>query len=328
MNVLIMCTGVIPAKKYGGSERIVWGLGKELVRLGHRVKFMAYGGSSCPFAAVLPLALDAPLEAQIPIETDVVHFHFPPWSPVSKPHVVTIHGNANDSSPFSNNAVFVSRDHAERHTSRQFVYNGYDWDDLTKPDWSMARTSYHYLGKAAWRKKNVSGAITIARRAGVGLNVMGGYRLNFSMGFRFTPWPRIKFWGMVGGGLKHRLLNTSKGLIFPVRWHEPFGLSMIESLFYGCPVFGTPYGSLPELILPEVGFLSHRVSELAHAVRNTDLYSAEACHDYAREMFNARKMAAAYLEKYEVVLNGRQLNPRPPRLRQLQKPKFLPFDKR
>ena len=44
------------------------------------------------------------------------------------------------------------------------------------------------------------------------------------------------------------LLNASRGLIFPVRWHEPFGLAVIESLYFGCPVFATPYGALPELV--------------------------------------------------------------------------------
>ena len=35
---------------------------------------------------------------------------------------------------------------------------------------------------------------------------------------------------------KGEILNSSKGLVFPVLWHEPFGLAIIESLYYGCPV--------------------------------------------------------------------------------------------
>ena len=53
---------------------------------------------------------------------------------------------------------------------------------------------------------------------------------------------------MVGGTNKTKLLNQSKGLLFPVRWHEPFGLAILESLHYGCPVFGTPRGSCLKLV--------------------------------------------------------------------------------
>ena len=35
MNILIVdCTGIIPARKYGGTERVIWYLGKELSKLG------------------------------------------------------------------------------------------------------------------------------------------------------------------------------------------------------------------------------------------------------------------------------------------------------
>ncbi|MEF9931013.1 MAG: glycosyltransferase, partial [Bacteroidales bacterium] len=53
---------------------------------------------------------------------------------------------------------------------------------------------------------------------------------------------------MIGGEQKLNILKESKGLIFPVIWNEPFGLAITESLYCGAPVFGTPYGSLPELI--------------------------------------------------------------------------------
>ena len=74
---------------------------------------------------------------------------------------------------------------------------------------------------------------------------------------------------MVGGTQKTGLLNASRGLIFPVRWHEPFGLAVIESLYFGCPVFSTPYGALPELVPVHCGVLSDQASVLAEAVRLT-----------------------------------------------------------
>ena len=59
---------------------------------------------------------------------------------------------------------------------------------------------------------------------------------------------------MVDASKKKVIIEQSKGLIFPVTWHEPFGLAITESFYFGAPVGGTPYGALPELVSPEVGF--------------------------------------------------------------------------
>jgi glycosyltransferase involved in cell wall biosynthesis len=101
---------------------------------------------------------------------------------------------------------------------------------------------------------------------------------------------------------------------------------MIESLYFGCPVFGAPYGSLPELIIKDVGFLSNQEDELVNAVLNSDIFSRQRCHEYALEEFNSKKMALAWLGKYEKVLNGENLNKKNPRLRKLQEEKFLKWE--
>jgi glycosyltransferase involved in cell wall biosynthesis len=143
------------------------------------------------------------------------------------------------------------------------------------------------------------------------------------MGVRFTFSPKIDFEGMVGGKRKDRLINASKGLIFPVRWHEPFGLAIIESLYYGCPVFATPYGSLPELVHAESGYLSDTKEELIRAIQQAGDYNRQKCHEYARDLFNSRKMAENYIVKYEQILNGRLLNNKAPFLNKAQTGKYL-----
>ena len=86
------------------------------------------------------------------------------------------------------------------------------------------------------------------------------------------------------------------------------GLAIVESLFYGCPVFATPYGAISDFISKDVGFLSNKSYELAEAVEDAGKYSQKYCHEYAVENFNSRIMAEKYLEKYERVLAGEQLN--------------------
>ena len=155
------------------------------------------------------------------------------------------------------------------------------------------------------------------------IKVLGGVRFNIKSGIRFTFTPRASFAGMVGGHEKDRLINGSKGLVFPVRWNEPFGLAITESLYYGCPVFGTPYGSLTELVPAEVGHLSNKREDLTLAIENIESYSRERCHEYARDLFNSKVMVNEYLKRYEKVLNGQKLNNTKPRLLEVQMQKFL-----
>jgi glycosyltransferase involved in cell wall biosynthesis len=327
MNILIEYNGVIPALKYGGTERAIWYLGKELTKMGHHVTYLVNKGSSCDFAPIIFYDKEKTLREQIPTSIDIIHFLSKNSESIDKPYIVTIQGNVNDHREFDINTVFVSGDHAARFGSISFVYNGMDWDDYGKPDLNNKRNYFHFLGDAAWRLKNVKGAIDVINATKQEkLKVLGGTRLNLNMGFRFTISTRVKFYGMVGGEEKNRLLQGSKGLIFPVKWSEPFGIALTESLYFGCPVFGTPYGSLPEIINKEVGFLSNSKDRLAEEVQNVDHYSRLTCHEYARDIFNSRLMAEAYLKKYEMVLNGEQLNNVPPKLIKIQTAKFLEWN--
>jgi glycosyltransferase involved in cell wall biosynthesis len=328
MHILIVYNGIIPALRYGGTQRVIWYLGKELAKMGHEVAYLTRKGVTCPFGKVYFTNPSLPIARQIPGDTDVVHFNDRlPGEPVSRPYVVTMHGNLNDDSMLDVNTVFVSKNHAERFGSDSYVYNGLDWDDYGQPDLHAARRYFHFLARAAWRVKNVRGAIhAVTAIPHERLYVLGGHRLNLKMGFRLTLHPRVRFCGMVGGQKKLSLLQHSKGLIFPVRWHEPFGLALTESLYFGCPVFGTPYGSLPEIIRPDVGHLSNRSEELTLAMKETGQYSPERCHEYARDCFNSKIMALRYLEKYEKALNGQPLNVIPPRLQKQETEKFLAWD--
>jgi hypothetical protein len=324
MHVLIVNNSLIPATKYGGTERIIWWLGKELTTKGHKVTYLVQPGSTCDFADVLFYQSNKPLNEQIPPSADLVHLHFATGEQLSKPNLTTIHGNVPFGTHLPVNSVFVSKNHALRHGSTSYVHNGLDFRDYGNPALNNHRKHYHFLAKAAWRVKNVKGAIKIANKSGERLVVLGGSRLNFKMGFRFTPYTTITFKGIIGGEEKHQVLRESKGLIFPVLWNEPFGIAIIESLYFGCPVFGTPYGSLPELVTEDVGILSRSATELAERIKENN-FNRSICHDYAREYFGSELMTDRYLALYEKVLNGERLNATNPSLQEEQKEKFLPF---
>lgn len=312
MNIVIVLDTLYPVVNYGGTERVMWYLGEELSKKNHNVSFLCKQGSVCPFAKCLAYDSTKHINEQIPEDTDVIHFNNGTSGYTGeKPYVVTYHGNYNKD--IDMNAVFVSRNHAARNDSDSYVYNGLDWDDYGPVDFECNRNYFHFLGKAAWRVKNVTGAIDVVKKlSGEQLYVLGGYRLNFKMGFRLTLSPKARFMGMVGGQQKLDYLKGSKGLIFPVRWPEPFGLAITESMYCGAPVFGTPYGSLPELITPETGFVTRSKEEMIRHIRDDYHYSPKTCHEYARDLFNSKVMAERYLEKYELVLNGHTLNSQQP----------------
>lgn len=326
MKILIAFNGNIPVTKYGGIERVTWYLGKGLADLGHKVTFLVRKGSKCDFADILTINEEKNILDQIPDQIDVVHFQFTPPNidEIRKPYVITCHGNTYQESIFNINTIFVSKNHAERYGSESFVYNGLDWNDYLKPDLNLQRSYFHFLGKGAWHVKNLKGAIDVIKGTkSERLEVLGGHRFNLKMGFRFTFSRRIGFHGMIGGSKKDALLNRSKGLIFPVIWHEPFGLALIESLYFGCPVFATPYGSIPEIVNKDVGFLSCEKEKLIQAIEGAGSYSKKKCHQLAAEMFNSRKMALSYLEKYEQVMSNKTLNKVPPAIKYPKQGKFL-----
>ena len=306
MHVLLKINSVLPVSLYGGTERVVWSLARALSAMGHRVSLAALPGSSCPFAEVIELDPRQALDSQLPSSVDIVHFHSG-LEETARPYVVTQHGNSLDTR--DRNSVYVSRQHAVNHGAECFVHNGLDWDDYPEPCLDRERRGFHFLGKAAWRVKNVRGAISATRRAREKLQVLGGTRLNFTMGFRFTPDRHVTFHGMADDRKKAEVMMHSKGLLFPVTWHEPFGLAITESLFYGCPVFATPYGSLPELVGADFGFLSDSEQELAAALATAGEFSARRCHEYARDCFGADVMARAYVAVYEKAIAGESLNP-------------------
>ncbi len=309
MHILIVNQAPIPVFAYGGTERVIWDLGKSLTNAGHRITYLVPESSKCPFAQVITFGPTQDWRALIPSDIDLIHFQFNPGenSELPTPWLMTQHGNSQVGEPLPLNTVFVSENHARRHGAQTFVHNGLDWSGYGSVDLTASKSHFHFLGKAAWRVKNVQGAIDVARAAHQRLIVMGGHRLNIKRGFRFTWSPDIQFTGMVGGEEKFSVMRHSKGLIFPVRWHEPFGLAIIESLYFGCPVFATPYGAIPEIVTPECGLLSEKKQVLADGLIDSRFEPA-TCHELAKTRFSANRMAEDYLQVYQRILDGETLN--------------------
>ncbi len=308
MHILQVCNGKVPVLKYGGTERVVWWLSKELHLRGHTISFLVPEGSHADFAEVLTYDPAKPIAEQIPDNVDLVHSHIPLDQPLSKPYVVTLHGNSPPFLEYDINTIFVSHNHAQRHRSDAFVYNGLGLDEYGEVDLKAKRTHLLFLGQNR-KEKNLKGCRYIAQKLNETLVAAGAEKKQTLFDFQKDT---TVYKGMVGGEDKLELLRHNKALLFPVLWDEPFGLAMTESLYFGAPVFGTRYGSLPEIITPEVGFLSNDKDALTEAVKEMGAYQAKTCHEYVCDHFSAKQMADKYLMYYEQVLNGGTINDQKP----------------
>jgi glycosyltransferase involved in cell wall biosynthesis len=306
----------VPPKLYGGTQRVIYWLGKALVELGHQVTLIASAQSHVPGAELRVIdGREKDPRAWlrlVPDSTDIIHLHENPMAQIGKPFLMTCHGNGRIGEQLHPNIVFVSQNHAANHGSRHFVHNGLDPSEYA---FSEKREDYAvFLAKARWAVKNFSGAVKVAQRAGLELRVLGSRNWPFNLQKIFPKIRGVRYCGMVGGEEKRDLLARARCLIFPVRWEEPFGLALTEALVSGCYVAATPYGSLPEIVTPETGVLSARADDLAEAVKNSQRFDPQKCREHIlKNGFTHLDMARKYLGYYERILTrGSLLEPGEP----------------
>ena len=332
MKIVLVSDCKIPVSDYDDKARVVWWLGKELSKAGHEVSLLLREGSNCDFAKLIIYNKKTPLTAQIPPDADFVHFHDEPQEEIEKPFLITQHDNSLKARSFHQNTVFLSDSHARMHGGSVFVYPGIDFSEYSPPELDTKRMWFHFLGNTDQRGRNIRGAIDLAAKVDTRLHVIGGSRVGFRHGLSIPMSRTARFHGSLSPGGRDALLNASKGMVFPVLWEEPFNLGVIESLFFGCPVFGTPFGAMPEMLGKKVvskkktmpisgtvdafysdyGCLSVKKTELLEAIKNPDEFDRVKCHEYALERFSSYRMAQDYLRLYEKVLSGKMLHKEAP----------------
>ncbi len=345
MKIVLVCASKIPVSAYIDKARMVWWLGKELSKLGHEVSLMVKTSGPCEFANILVYDQSKPLATQIPADTELVHFHDEPTESIEIPHLITQHDNSVEPRSFHPNTVFLSHSHAAMHGATVYVCPGLDFSEYAVPEMDSKRLWFHFLGNTSQRKRNVRGAIDLAAKVDSRLHVIGGARVNFQQGFSISLSPYARFHGDLSPGGRDALLNASKGLVLPALWHKPFSLGVLESLYFGCPVFGTPYGALPEMLgkkpvtknagthiqgsvdafFSDYGCLSIKKSELIEAMKNANDFDRLRCHEYVQDNFSVQKMAYQYLQLYDKVLQNIPLHEQAPEIQEPVEDKLLPI---
>ena len=290
MHIGLFFWDVLPATGYGGTQRMVVWLARGLAEAGHRVTLIAGEGSNVPEATLVPVAVrtargpDFDLRPLLPPGLDVLITYVPLRTPPACPWVRVLPGNWKPGQRGAPNTIFLSRDHAERHGSTAFVYNGLDPAEFRfraeKDDYDLFLGRLHTSKGYKWA---VAGAKRLRRR----LLLAGGWRPSLSRYVRYV--------GSVGGVRKAELIAGAGTLWMPALWDEPFGITLIEAMVSGTPVLGTRRGSLPEIVPPEVGALGDTLDELVERRPALDRVAPEACRAWVERHFTHRVMAEGYL---------------------------------
>ncbi len=293
MNIFHYYPKVLPVKKYGGTQRIAVNLMKEQVNRGHKVYLLSLAGTHLPSVNVTTIKKPIQnFEDYIPGNIDIVQLYGTPQETPPKPYLVLIEGNGKPGEKFLPNTVFVSRNHAIRHKSTHYIYNGIKLDSFTYRE--KKENYFVFLSKVSWKVKNVDLAIRLAKVMRFKLIVAGGWKLSFRK--------NIKFIGEVDDREKAELLAGARALIFPTNWEEPFGLVTIEALASGTPVITTNKGAMPELVTPDVGFRCNTFEEFQEAINRIDEISPRKCRERVEENFTAKIMTGKYIKAYKKII--------------------------
>lgn len=328
----------IPPDLYGGIEQAVDCECRGLAAAGHDVLLFTTADSTCPVPKLWALdrAEGTRIGFSVPelrhvlaayealLDCDVIHDHTmigPTYASALTdiPVVTTIHGPLNvelldiyrriaDRVPLIAISHVQLRDHPELPVAG-VIHHGIDVDDF--PVGAGDGDYCLFVGRMLG-DKGAHRAIRVARKAGMKILLAGKMR---------EPWERsyfesevqpllgddAQYLGEVSLDDKLRLLAGARATLFPIRWNEPFGLVMIESLACGTPVLTFEEGAAPEVVLDGVtGHLCRDESDMAEALLRIGDLDRAACRADVEARFSTARMAREHVELFEGVLSSRR----------------------
>ncbi|MBM2622905.1 glycosyltransferase family 4 protein [Actinoplanes sp. LDG1-06] len=248
-------------------------------------------------------------------EFDIVHNHLD-WLPLAfselcrAPMVTTIHGFSGSNilpAYRRGRSAYVSISDSDRSPDLEYlgtVHHGIDLDEL--PVRAEAGDDLILFGRIH-PDKGTDRAIEIARRAGRRLVMCGIVQDRAFFSERIEPridGDRVVYLGSVGPDERGAILSSGLALLHPIRFAEPFGLSVVESMACGTPVIAFRKGSMPEVVDEGVtGHLVENVDEAVVAVDRVHKIDRTACARRARERFSRDRMVENYLEIYRKIIS-------------------------
>ncbi len=323
----------VPPGGYGGTERIVDELLRELERRGHEVTLFASGDSTATSRlvptverALRPLGRvdDGPAYAIATLDAvlrrassfDLIHAHLEFAGLVlaralAVPVVNTFHGRIDQ--PWARalltdapgGLVAISRDQAsaQPQVAWDVVHNGLSLADA--PFREQRGEALCFVGRMA-SEKGPADAVRIARAVGRPLRVASKEPATPEEAAYYTdvflPQARgadVEELGELNGADRDELLATSYATLMPADWPEPFGLVAIESLACGTPVVALRAGGLPEIVRDGLdGVLGDDLDELVRRLPDVAAMDRQAIRASVLDRFSPQRMVDGYETVY------------------------------
>lgn len=160
------------------------------------------------------------------------------------------------------------------------------------------------------RIKGAHTAIAVAKRTGRRLLLAGNHG---SSGEEGRYWDTeilphlgkdgVEYVGPVDDVQKNKLLGQAAAMIVPIQWDEPFGIVFAEALACGTPIISCPRGALPEIVREGVdGFLVNNIEQACAAVETLPTIDRAECRRRAEAEFSSKVVVEKYLELYRQIL--------------------------
>lgn len=199
-----------------------------------------------------------------------------------------------------------ARDYLEYTSFDKVIYNGLDIEAIPFVSQVAPDAPLLFAGRIT-PEKGVEAALEIAERSGRHLLLAGGIYDAEYYATRILPrlkgnQDRFTYLGQLDHATLWKLMGEVQGLLFPIAWDEPFGLTPVEAMAAGTPVIAFQRGATEEVISHgKTGFLipPGDCQQAAAMVEHLDEIERRQCRTYVEERFSMRQMLRAYEELYE-----------------------------
>ena len=355
----------VPPPLYGGTEKIVSLLTEGLVEKGHDVTLFASGDSktTAKLSSIFPVALGnsglLKTDIEKPLahykacydradEFDIIHSHGQYTSlfgavGVQTPVVFTWHGSF-----YKGEAPEEKRAMLQKHSNLNYISISFNQRAGMK-NLHFVATVYNALDIAEYRyvpqvkndyllwigrmspKKGAYEAILAAKKAGIRLEMAAAIDPIDREYFEEKIKPLIDgksviYHGEIGHEALVELYSGAMATLYPISWHEPFGLVMTESMACGTPVIAYNIGSVSEIVRDGVtGYIVEEntdqtnetnksnksnliiqktgVAGLVEAIKRIGEIDRFACRNYIEDHFSKERMVSEYEEVYKKLKN-------------------------
>lgn len=329
----------VPPIGYGGTERIVAELVRELHQRGHRVTTFSSGDSDVPgeHVATVPRALrpigfgDDPADAfratlELVLDRqdafDVVHAHLDRWNlELARrsriPVVSTFHGRLDQSwardafTPDLRGLVAVSRDQSRVQPAVEWtvIHNGVTF--RPPPLRATPGDDFCFVGRLS-PEKGFPEAIEVARLTGRRLLVAAKtpnrqIEIDYHEAVIRPLLDRadVTILGELDEEARDQLVAGSRASLVPSAWPEPFGLVVIEALACGTPVLARRVGAIPEILRDGIdGFVGDDAQQLAFLDDRLAQLDRAAIQSAALDRFAVGRMVDGYEALYRRLLGA------------------------